>query len=197
MDLIRILRREILFKKVGDGDWCHDNICGSAARNFEVHPKFGALSFFQVSGEDSSSMPALERVAMAVTVGRQKLDDVAYCLVDGDLLNSLGVEVVYDGTGATKFEDVDQHHVSVMRVTMSRLSALTLECARRVGEKLLTVVPRGRVAFEIDQAVNRGELQFDKFDTSFVNALKETRKSNHYKVAAKAFALQGSANEEG
>lgn len=188
MDLIRILRREVLFKVVEGGEPCEEGLCGSSVRNFEVHPKLGALSFFHIESADCPGLPALERVAMAVTVGQQKLDDVAYCVVEDEFLTQLGAEVDADGKGTTKFSDVDAHHVSVKRITLRRLSGLTVECARRVGSRLTTVVSRGRVAYEVDRAINSGELKAENFDEKFLRALTETRKSNPYKLAARQAA---------
>lgn len=188
MDLIRILRREVLFKVVEGEDFCEEGLCGSAVRNFEVHPKLGALSFFHIESADYPDLPPLERVAMAVTVGQQKLDDVAYCVVEDEFLTQLGAEVDVDGKGTTTFSDVDAHHVSVKKVTLRRLSGLTVECAKRVGNRLTTIVSRGRLAYEVDCAIDRGELQEENFEEKFLRALAGARNSNPYKLAARQAA---------
>ncbi|MBD3680300.1 MULTISPECIES: hypothetical protein [Stenotrophomonas] len=181
MELLRILRREICFRQVIEGELNEDSLCGSAVRNFEVHQKYGAISFYSMGSGDQPL--GLERIAMAVTVGTQKLDDVAYCVVDDGQLQALGLEVNLDGGGTTKIANVDKNHVSVKQVTLRRLVGMTLECARRVGVKDPTVVARGRVAFEVDQALKSNELDQTKFDPKFARALSEARKSNPYKVA--------------
>jgi hypothetical protein len=196
MDLIRILRREVLFKVAEGEEACEESVCGSAVRNFEVHPKLGSLSFFHVGSVDELGLPQLERVAMAVTVGQQKLDDVAYCFVEEEFLAHLGVEVDNDGKGITKFADVDANHVSVRKVTLKRLSGLTVECARQVGCRPATVVSRGRVAYEVDCAVGKGELKEEDFDPKFLRALTESRRTNPYKLAVrKAAAVANMAND--
>ena len=113
----------------------------------DLRTEDGNLSVFEVSdGMDA------DRIVVAVAVGRDPTEDKDYVLLDGTLLDSLGLEVEQT-PGETPDQGVNQAHRHISRLTTYKLAAL--------ADTISGIEPDSLLKADVDDGILEGVRRHD------------------------------------